>query len=180
MGFSRPSMPLTIITRPCPKLSIFTSPRTANHLFSPLTAAITSSIAFFSSSVGGRSSLLRSRQSAPFWAYSAKRLALDGVRIIRQREGEKLQCRRELARLHRQHLAADRQLAGFLRQFADGQRFGGDRPPEDGLRLFLWRPLASCAATCSLCVLIISATACFVLSLAAAANPPAPSRSFTA
>ena len=83
--------------------------------------------------------LLRSAAKAPLSGLIAqKRLALDGVRIIRQREGEKLHfAAAQLARLHRQHLAADRQLAGFLRQFADGQRFGGDRPPEDGLRLFL-------------------------------------------
>ena len=55
MGFSRASMSSTIITRPCSKLSIFTSPRTANHL-PGCTAAMTSSTAFFSSSVGGRSS----------------------------------------------------------------------------------------------------------------------------
>ena len=81
--------------------------------------------------------LLRIAEAALSGLITQKRLALDGIRVIRQREGKQLHfAAAQFARFHRQHLAADGQLAGLFGQFADRQRLGGDRPAENRLGLF--------------------------------------------
>ena len=99
-----------------------------------------------------------------------KRLALDGIRIIRQREGKQLHfAAAQLACFHRQHFAADGQLAGFLGQLADGQRFRRNRASENRLRLFLDR-LGFLHGDLLLLLLDHLGDCLFILNLASAPN----------
>ena len=87
--------------------------------------------------------VLRTRAEAALSRLVAKeRLALDGVGIVGEREDQQLHLAAlELARLRREHLAANNDLTGLLGQLGDLHGLRRDRPAKDRLGLFLRRLL---------------------------------------
>ena len=83
--------------------------------------------------------VLRTRAEAALSRLVAKeRLALDGVGIVGEREDQQLHLAAlELARLRREHLSADDDLAGLLGELGDLHGLRRDRPAQNGLGLLL-------------------------------------------